>query len=58
MAKTGRKPLRREKIAMSNANLNCNDWEVLFYDSDVYLKIRNKKTGKIKLIDKYVKSVV
>lgn len=50
--KKPKKPVRWQKECMSSYNLNCKDWSVVS-ESESYLKIINKKSGKLKFLDKY-----
>lgn len=46
---------RNQKEAVSAYNLNPKDWAYVEDISEMYIKIINKDTGKVKLIDKYAK---
>ncbi len=49
------KPLTyQQKVICSNHDLNAKEWGFV-EDLGSYIKIANKKTGTIKIIDKYKK---
>lgn len=50
--KQPKKPVRWQKECMTAYNLNCKDWSVVS-ESESYLKIINRKDGKMKFLDKY-----
>lgn len=50
--KQGKAPTRNEREIIANNGLPWKDYEVLYFPSDFYMKIRHKDTGKTKLIDK------
>lgn len=50
--KQPKKLTREQKIAVSAANLNPDNWS-LVEETGFYLKIINKTSGKIKRIDRY-----
>lgn len=47
---------RNQKECVSAHHLNAKEWAFV-EEVGSYLKIINKRTGKIKLIDKYVRKV-
>lgn len=50
--KQPKKPTRDQKMAMSRNELNWKQWQVA-KETDFYLYLVNKDTGKTKIIDKY-----
>ena len=51
-----RKPTRREKIVISNNGLIPSNWLVIDDpELESYLKVKNKTSGKIKILDIYKK---
>ena len=52
--KRPRKPVRWQKECLSAHYLKSDDW-LIEEETDFYLKIVNKKTGKKKQIDKFLR---
>lgn len=56
MAKQGRRLTRVEKSNLIAQGMNPKEWEYAYNINDSYYKIRNKKTGVEKTVDKYRKA--
>lgn len=54
--KQPKKLTRAQKEAVSAYHLSVDDWMHLEDVGDSYIKIINKKTGKVKIIDKHQKA--
>lgn len=50
--KQPKKLTRAHKIAVSAHNLNANNWSII-EETEFYLKIIHKQTGKTRKIDKF-----
>lgn len=50
--KQPKKLTREQKVAVSAANLNPENW-MLAEEGEFYLKIINKASGKVRRIDRY-----
>lgn len=54
LMKQPKRPTREQKAMISSYHLNPNHWMVVG-ETELYLKIVNKETGKLRLISKYRK---